>query len=93
MAKTKRQSELPILTETVDNVPLDLPILTEVIEGQLDLLSNKQCLQLAESLFPKLETALLNALSSSPETDWQSAMKLVRKELPKLIRNAAKESL
>jgi hypothetical protein len=91
MAKSTRSSRLPILTKTVDSVPLDLPTLTEVIEEQIATLSDEQCRRLAEQLFPKLETALLEALSNSPQSDWQMAMQQVRNALPALIQNALQE--
>lgn len=93
MAKSKRTSDVPILTETVDSSPLDLPTLTDAIEDRLTALSAKECQRLAETLFPELETAFLNAISSTPDTNWETAMQQVRSVLPKLIRKAAQESL
>lgn len=93
MAKSKRTSDVPILTETVDSSPLDLPTLTDAIEEQLTTLSAQECQRLAEKLFPDLEAAILDAISSTPDSNWDTAMQQVRKSLPKLIRKAAQESL
>ena len=91
MAKSIRTSNLPILTETVDSAPLDLPTLTDTVEEQIASLSDTQCRQLAERLFPKLEAKLLEALSSAPEANWQTAMQQVHTALPALIRNALQQ--
>lgn len=93
MAKPKRPTDVPILTDTVDSSPLDLPMLTDAIEGHLSTLSINECQRLAEKLFPALETAFLDALASSPQANWETAMLQVRRELPKLIHKAAQESL
>lgn len=88
---------LPILTETADGTPLDLPILMETVEEHLTsttnalLLNDKQCHELAEQLLPQIEATLLDAISSSPEADWQSAIQQVRVNLPSLIRQALQE--
>ncbi|MFZ2540408.1 MAG: hypothetical protein WAW75_01395 [Gallionella sp.] len=88
---------LPILTETADGTPLDLPILMETVEEPLTttahalLLTDAQCHQLAEQLLPKIEVTLLDAINSSPESDWQSAMQQVRAHLPALIRKVLQE--
>ena len=92
MAKSKRTSDVPILTETVDSSPLDLPTLTEAIEEHLATLSARECQRLAERLFPNLEAAILDAISSTPDSNWDTAMQQVRKTLPGLIRKAAQES-
>jgi len=89
MAKSKRTTDVPILTETVDSIPLDLPTLTDAIEDQLNTLSAKECQRLADKLFPELEAAFLDALSSNPEANWEAAMQQVKSMLPKLIRKAA----
>jgi len=93
MAKSRRTSDVPILTETVDSSPLDLPTLTDAIEEHLTTLSAAECRRLAEKLFPDLEAALLNAISSTPDSNWDTAMQQVRKALPELIRKAVQESL
>ncbi|OIR04780.1 hypothetical protein GALL_131660 [mine drainage metagenome] len=93
MAKSKRTSDVPILTETVDSSPLDLPTLTDAVEEHIATLSAKECQRLAEKLFPDLESAFLDAISSTPDANWDTAMQQVRKALPKLIRKAAQESL
>ena len=93
MAKSRRTSDVPILTETVDSSPLDLPTLTDAIEEHITTLSAKECQRLAEKLFPDLESAFLDAISSTPDANWDAAMQQVRKALPKLIRKAAQESL
>jgi predicted nucleic acid-binding protein len=89
MTKSKRKADVPILTETVDSIPLDLPTLTDAIEDHLFTLSTKECQHLAEKLFPELEAAFLEALSSNPQADWEAAMQQVKSVLPKLIRKAA----
>jgi len=85
---------LPILTETADGTPLDLPVLTEVVPEHRTTpvhplpLTDEQCRQLAELLLPQIEATLLDAISSSPESDWKAAMQQVRGQLPALIRKA-----
>jgi hypothetical protein len=93
MAKSRRTPDVPILTETVDSSPLDLPTLTEAVEEHIATLSARECQRLAEKLFPDLEAAILDAISSTPDANWDTAMQQVRKALPKLIRKAAQESL
>jgi hypothetical protein len=93
MAKSKRTLDVPILTETVDSSPLDLPTLTDAIEEHTTSLSARECQRLAEKLFPDLESAFLDAISSTPDANWDTAMQQVRKALPKLIRKAAQEAL
>ncbi|HLP98735.1 MAG TPA: hypothetical protein VK149_09845 [Sideroxyarcus sp.] len=89
---------LPILTETADGSPLDLPLLTEAVEGHIVAaapalpLTEEQCRQLAEQLFPRLEAALREAIGSRSEAKWEKSMQQVRDKLPALIRNAAQES-
>jgi hypothetical protein len=62
---------LPILTETADGRVLDLPVLTEAIEEHFAAaapvlpFSEAQCRQLAEQLFPRLETLLHEAIASA----------------------------
>ncbi len=88
---------LPILTETVDGTVLNLPILTEAVEELVavvppaPLLTEEQCQQLAEQLFPALEAALREAIGSRSETRWEKSMQQVRDALPELIRAAAQE--
>jgi len=97
MARVTHPDSLPILTETVDGTPIDLPVLRETAEDQLVSpaqplsLSNEQCYKLAEQLLPKIETTLLDVVSSSPDVDWQTAMQKVRSHLPSLIRQAAEK--
>jgi hypothetical protein len=93
MAKPKRPADVPILTETVDSSPLDLPTLTDAVEGHLASLSVKECQLIAEKLLPELEQALLNALAASPQSDWDTAMQQVRRELPHLLHKAARDAL
>ena len=98
MAKPIRPSDLPILTDTVGGTPLELPTLTETLGGLSDVadrpahLSDAQCRLLAEQLFPRLEAELLDALSSSPNASWETAMRQIRSNLPGLIRDALKKS-
>jgi hypothetical protein len=86
---------LPILTETADGKVLDLPVLTEAIEGHRATaasalpLSEAQCRQLAEQLFPKLEATLREVIGSRSEARWEKSMQQVRATLPDLIRTAA----
>lgn len=85
---------LPILTETADGKVLDLPVLTEAVEhcaaGASALpLSEAQCRQLAEQLFPKLEATLRQVIGSRSEARWEKSMQQVRDALPDLIRTAA----
>jgi hypothetical protein len=85
---------LPILTETADGTVLDLPTLTETVDEQHSaapadaLLTDEQCRQLAEQLFPGLEAALRNAIGSRSEARWEKSMQQVRNTLPDLIRDA-----
>ncbi len=88
---------LPILTETADGTVLNLPILTDAVDGRVTpeapgpLLSDEQCLQLAEQLFPHLEAALREAIGSRSEARWEKAMQHVRNALPELIRTGAQK--
>lgn len=82
MIRRIRPDDLPILTETVGSAPLELPTLTETLEGV-------QSQQLAEDLFPLLEAKLLDAINSTP--DWSTAMQQVRASLPSLIRQSARK--
>ena len=84
---------IPILTDTVDGTPIDLPMLTEAVGKHLVstaalTLSDKQCLQLAEQLFPRLEATLRDAIGSRSEARWEKSMQQVRSALPELIRKA-----
>jgi len=82
---------LPILTETADGKVLDLPVLTEAVEGHRAAaasalpLSEAQCRQLAEQLFPKLEATLREVIGSRSEARWEKSMQQVRDALPDLI--------
>lgn len=97
MPRDIHPESLPILTETVDGTPLDLPILMESVDEHLAitahtlLLTDVQCHQLAEQLLPQIESTLLDAISSSPESDWQTAMQQIKILLPALIRKALQE--
>lgn len=89
---------IPILTDTVDGTPIDLPMLTEAVEKHLAAttalpLSEKQCQQLAEQLFPRLEVMLRDAIGSRSEARWEKSMQQVRTELPDLIRKAIQNPL
>ncbi len=85
---------LPILTETADGRVLELPMLTEAIGEHLadkkpaPLLTEDQCQQLAEQLFPQLEAALRDAIGSRSEARWEKSMQQVHGILPDLIREA-----
>jgi hypothetical protein len=94
--KTRIDPELlPILTETADGTVLDLPVLTEAVAGRRAAaasalpLSEAQCRQLAEQLFPKLEATLREVIGSRSEARWEKSMQQVRDALPDLIRTAA----
>lgn len=85
---------LPILTEVVDDEPIQLPTLTEALDGHLAalpaaLLTEQQCQQLAEQLFPQLEITLRAAIGSRSEAKWNKAMQQVQAALPELIQQAA----
>jgi hypothetical protein len=89
---------LPILTDTVDGTPIDLPILTEAVENRLGPtvalpLSDQQCRQLAEQLFPGLVVTLHDAIGSRSEARWEKAMQEVGNALPELIRKAVQKPL
>jgi hypothetical protein len=89
---------IPILTDTVDGTPIDLPMLTEAVGKHLAAtaaltLSDKQCLQLAEQLFPRLEATLRDAIGSRSEARWEKSMQQVRNTLPELIRKATHKPL
>jgi hypothetical protein len=85
---------LPILTETADGTVLDLPTLTETLDSELEAaapslpLTDEQCRQLAEQLFPRLEATLRDAIGSRSEARWAAAMQQVQARLPDLIRDA-----
>ena len=93
-SRTINPDLLPILTETADGTVLDLPTLTEAIGGHLAAtktafpLSEAQCQQLAEQLFPRLEATLRDAIGSRSEARWEKSMQQVRNALPDLIRSA-----
>ncbi|BCK88347.1 hypothetical protein MIZ01_2150 [Sideroxyarcus emersonii] len=88
---------LPILTETADGTVLDVPMLTEAIDGHLAAaaaelpLSDEQCQHLAELLFPRLEATLRDAIGSRSEARWEKSMQQVRNALPDLIRDAVQK--
>ena len=89
---------LPILTDTVDGTPIDLPMLTEAVGKHLPVtavpqLTDMQCQQLADQLFPQLETALHNAIGSRSEARWKKSMQQVQSALPELIRKAIQKPL
>ncbi len=85
---------LPILTELADGTVLELPTLTEKVVAKpaaqppAALLSEAQCQQLAEQLFPQLEATLREAIGSRSEARWAAAMQQVQTALPGLIRDA-----
>lgn len=87
---------LPILTVLADGSMLEVPTLTEKVGVKpaapqpAPLLSEAQCQQLAEQLFPQLEAALREAIGSRSETRWTAAMQQVQTALPDLIRDAAR---
>ncbi len=89
---------LPILTELADGSVLELPMLTETVVAAPTemapafLLDEQQCRQLAEELFPELESTLRNAIGSRSEAKWEKAMQQVHEALPELIRNAVQET-
>jgi len=97
MSRVIHPESLPILTETADGTPIDLPVLRETVEdplanpGQTLSLTSEQCYKLAEQLLPRIETTLLDTVSSSPDIDWQSAMQEVRRHLPSLISQASEK--
>lgn len=88
---------LPILTETVDGTPIDLPMLTEAVDAHISKtkraleLTDEQCQQLAELLFPQLEPTLRSAIGSRSEAKWEKAMQQVRAALPDLIRDTVQK--
>lgn len=90
---------LPILTDTVDGTPIDLPTLTEAVGAHLAApkpafpLSAEQCQQLAERLSPQLEATLRDAIGSRSEARWEKSMQQVHSALPELIRNAVQGPL
>lgn len=81
---------LPILTEKADGTLLTPPLLTTKAEVRNAPLSDAQCQELAERLFPQLEQTLQAAIGSRSEAKWAKAMQQVQAALPELIRNAAK---
>lgn len=89
---------LPILTETEDGTLIDLPTLTEAVGAHLSNikpvfpLTDEQCQQLAELLFPRLETTLRDAIGSRSEARWGKSMQQVRNALPGLIRDTVQKS-
>lgn len=88
---------LPILTETADGTILNLPVLTEAVEGLIPaaapalLLTDEQCRQLAVQFFPRLEATLRDAIGTRSEARWDKSMQQVRDALPYLIRDAIQE--
>ena len=50
-------------------------------------LTDEQCQQLAEQLFPQLEATLRDAIGSRSEARWEKAMQQVRAALPDLVRD------
>ena len=90
---------LPILTDTVDGTPIDLPMLTEAVGAHLAAtkpafpLSDAQCRQLAERIFPQLEATLRDAIGSRSEARLEKSMQQVRSALPDLIRRAVQKPL
>ena len=87
---------LPTLTDTVDGTAIDLPMLTETVGKKLSApitlpLSDQQCRQLAEQLFPLLEATLRDAIGSRSEARWEKSMQQVRNALPNLIRNTVQK--
>jgi len=88
---------LPILTETADGTVLDLPMLTEAVGHELAtatpalVLTEAQCRQLAELLFPQLEATLRHAIGSRSEARWEKAMQQVRATLPDLIHDTTQK--
>jgi hypothetical protein len=97
-SRTINPDLLPILTETADGSPIDMPVLTRAVEKPVPAaagvtLSEEQCQQLAKRLFPKLETTLRDAIGTRSEAKWEKAMQEVRNELPELIRKAAHKPL
>jgi len=88
---------LPILTEMADGTVLDLPTLTETVGIELAdkqpafPLSDEQCRQLAEQLFPQLEATLRDAIGSRSEARWEKSMQQVRDALPDLIRDTVQK--
>lgn len=96
-SRTINPDLLPILTETADGSVLDVPMLTEAIDGHLAAaktelpLSGEQCRQLAELLFPQLEATLRDAIGSRSEARWEKSMQQVRNALPDLIRDAVQK--
>ncbi len=95
-SRTINSDLLPILTDTVDGTKIDLPMLTEAVGAHLSAtkrafpLTNEQCQQLAEQLFPQLETTLRSAIGSRSEAKWEKAMQQVQAALPDLINDAVR---
>ncbi|ADE12638.1 hypothetical protein [Sideroxydans lithotrophicus] len=93
-SRTINPDLLPILTETADGTVIDLPTLTEALGAQLATaqrafpLTDEQCMQLAERLFPQLEATLRETIGSRSEARWEKSMQQVRVILPSLIRDA-----
>jgi hypothetical protein len=85
---------LPILTDTADGTPIDMPLLTQAVAppsaSAALVLSEQQCEQLAKQLLPQLETTLREAIGS--QASWGKAMQEVRNSLPELIRKAAQKA-
>ena len=97
-SRISNPNDIPILTDTVDGTPIDLPMLTEAVEKRLKpplatTLSDKQCEQLAKQLFPQLEATLRDAIGSRSEAHWEKAMQEVSNALPELIRKATQKPL
>lgn len=98
-SRTINPDLLPILTETADGTPIDLPMLTEAVGAHRSAtkrafpLTDEQCQQLAERLFPQLEAALREAVGSRSEARWEKSMQQVRSALPALIRLTVQQPL
>jgi hypothetical protein len=95
-SRTINPDLLPILTDKADGTPVTMPLLTQAVDKYPSattelVLSEQQSQQLAEHLFPQLETTLREAIASQPT--WGSAMQQVRNGLPELIRKAAQKPL
>jgi hypothetical protein len=95
-SRTINPDLLPILTDTVDGSPIDLPLLTEAVERRradtsVLSLTDLQCQQLAKQLFPRLEEALRDAVGSRSAARWEKSMQEVRSALPQLIRKSVQK--
>jgi regulator of sirC expression with transglutaminase-like and TPR domain len=93
-SRTINPDLLPILTDTADGTPIAMPLLTQAVEKHPSAafaLSEQQCQQMAQRIFPQLETTLREALGS--QASWEQAMQEVRNVLPELIRKAAQKPI